>query len=113
MAIWYWSFALIGFAMKCLATPSRVWRYFADASYWIYLAHLPLVMFFQVLLAPVPLHWSIKFPVVVAASMTLLLLTYRYWVRHTWLGKLLNGRRHPRRPEAKADTKLETAPRSA
>jgi peptidoglycan/LPS O-acetylase OafA/YrhL len=96
LAIWYWTFALIGFAMEYLAHASRFWRYLADASYWIYLAHLPIVMFFQVLLAPVALHWSIKLPLILAASMALLLLSYRFWVRHTWLGALLNGRRQPR-----------------
>jgi peptidoglycan/LPS O-acetylase OafA/YrhL len=95
-AIWYWSFAIIGAAMRFCAQASPRWRYLADASYWLYLAHLPLVFFLQVAFAQLPWHWSIKFPLIVAISVTVLLLTYRSWVRYTWLGALLNGRRHVR-----------------
>ena len=36
----------------------------ADASYWIYLVHLPIVAAFQVLVGRLPWHWSIKFPLI-------------------------------------------------
>lgn len=42
-AIWISAFALIGLAVGLLSRPSGAVRYIADASYWIYLAHLPLV----------------------------------------------------------------------
>jgi ABC-type multidrug transport system ATPase subunit len=44
-----------------------------------------------------PLHWSIKFPLLLAATLTVLLLSYHWLVRFTWLGKVLNGRRYDRR----------------
>ena len=47
---------------SCLTTaPAR--RYIADASYWIYLAHLPVVAAFQVWVGHWPLHWGVKYPV--------------------------------------------------
>ncbi|MDP2380523.1 MAG: acyltransferase family protein, partial [Pseudohongiella sp.] len=45
MAIWFWVLGIIGTAIRFLSAPSAVWRYLADASYWMYLAHLPLVFF--------------------------------------------------------------------
>jgi peptidoglycan/LPS O-acetylase OafA/YrhL len=68
----------------------------ADASYWIYLVHYPIVLTLQDLLADVPLHWSIKFPAIVAVTVGFSLLTYHYLVRFTIIGRVLNGRRYTR-----------------
>ena len=106
LAIWYWTFAIIGIAMRFCSTPNAKIRYLADSSYWLYLAHLPLVMFFQVILARVEIHWSIKFPAILGVAIYLLLVTYRSWVRHTWLGALLNGRRFPRERESSGKSNL-------
>ena len=43
-------------------------RYVADASYWIYLAHLPVVVALQVMVGQLPLHWSVKFPLVLGVE---------------------------------------------
>ena len=95
LALWYWTFGLIGLGQRWFARESALTRYLADSSYWLYLAHLPLVFFLGALVSEVPLHWSIKFPAIVAAALALLLSSYRYWVRPTFLGALLNGRRMP------------------
>lgn len=97
LAIWCWSFGLIGAALRYFDRASAWRRYLADASYWIYLVHLPLVFALQVLLMALPLHWSLKFPLIVGASMAVLLLSYHVLVRSTVLGEMLNGRRLPRR----------------
>ena len=52
LAIWCWSFAVIGIAMRFLAHANDRVRYIADASYWIYLVHLPVVAALQVLVGP-------------------------------------------------------------
>ncbi|HEX3407022.1 MAG TPA: acyltransferase family protein, partial [Caulobacteraceae bacterium] len=51
LAQWSWAFAIIGLALRFLDTYSPARRYIADASYWIYLVHLPLIMALQVALA--------------------------------------------------------------
>jgi peptidoglycan/LPS O-acetylase OafA/YrhL len=93
LAIWCWCFAVIGIAMRYLSGESFAVRYVADASYWIYLAHLPVVAVFQVIVGHWPLHWTIKFPLVISASLALLFGSYRYLVRGTFIGAILNGRR--------------------
>jgi hypothetical protein len=45
-----------------------------------------------------PLHWSIKFPFIVVLATAVLLLSYHFCVRFTWVGAWLNGDRRTRRP---------------
>lgn len=87
--------AVVGAGMRWFAEPSPRVRYLADASYWMYIAHLPLVLALQALLAPLDAPWWLKFAAVAAGSCALLLWTYRVAVRPSWIGALLNGRRHP------------------
>ncbi len=90
---WCWSFGLIGLAMRFLSDYSPVRRYLADASYWIYLLHIAVLIFFSQLLHP--LHWGsiVKYPLTTAGAMAILLLSYHFLVRFTFIGAVLNGRR--------------------
>ena len=82
--------------VRWFAQPSPAIRYVADASYWIYIVHLPVVVALQVWL--VRLAWPawVQVPLVVAATVILLLAVYHAGVRYTWVGAWLNGRRHTR-----------------
>jgi len=93
---WAWSLALTGLALRFLAGHHPAARYLADASYWIYLVHLPLVAALQVWVGDWPLHWGLKFPFVVATSLALLLLSYHWLVRPTLIGRVLGGPAAPR-----------------
>lgn len=97
LSIWYWVFGLVGAAMRFCTGESRTHRYLADASYWLYLAHIPVVFGLQVLLMNWPVHWLIKFPLIIMITMAVLLASYHFLVRPTWLGAILNGRRGPHR----------------
>jgi glucans biosynthesis protein C len=103
--IWYWNMFLIGMALKHLSAPSSLRRYWADSSYWLYIAHLPLVTALQVVAARIHWHWSIELALILAISISVLLLSYKLFVRPTWLGAILNGARRPplrlEQPEAK------------
>ena len=68
-------------------------RWLADASYWVYLVHLPLLFAIQYRLLDVPLHWTAKFTVSVLTTFALSLVSYQLLVRHTMVGTLLNGHR--------------------
>jgi ABC-type multidrug transport system ATPase subunit/peptidoglycan/LPS O-acetylase OafA/YrhL len=100
LSSWYWSFGIIGAALRFCDGESAVRRYLADSSYWLYLAHLPLVFFLAAAFAKVPWHWAIKFPLILAITMTVLLASYHFLVRPTWIGEILNGRRYPRAKRA-------------
>ncbi|MGQ3054423.1 MAG: ATP-binding cassette domain-containing protein [Roseateles sp.] len=93
---WAWSLALTGLALRYLSRPSAAVRYVADASYWIYLVHLPVVAALQVWVGHWPLHWGLKYPFIVVTSLALLLASYHVLVRFTVVGKVLNSRAHRR-----------------
>jgi ABC-type multidrug transport system ATPase subunit/peptidoglycan/LPS O-acetylase OafA/YrhL len=117
LASWYWSFGIIGAALRFCDGESSVRRYLADSSYWLYLAHMPLVFFLAAAFAKVPWHWAIKFPLILAITMAVLLASYHYLVRPTWIGEILNGRRYPRarravKLEAPAAVRAQQAPPS-
>jgi len=96
ISIWCWVLGLIGAALRFFSGPSVIRRYLADASYWMYLIHLPIVFGLQVLMADWPVHWSIKFPLILTITLLLLLASYHYGVRNTLVGEVLNGRKYPR-----------------
>jgi glucans biosynthesis protein C len=99
-SLWYWSLFLIGLALNRLSAPSSLRRYWADSSYWLYIAHLPLVTALQVIAFRVHWHWSIELALILTISVPLLLLSYRLFVRSTWLGAILNGARRPPLPSS-------------
>jgi peptidoglycan/LPS O-acetylase OafA/YrhL len=96
LAMWAWSIGLIGAALRFLSASRPVVRYLADASYWIYLIHLPIVMALQVVVFRLALPALVKFALVLAVGFPLMLLTYQFLVRYTWVGAILNGRRRRR-----------------
>lgn len=97
---WAMSLALTGIFLR-FATESRPWvRYLADASYWCYLAHPALVLFLQVLLAEWRVPAGFKFSLLLVATMAVLLLSYQFCVRYTWIGTILNGRRERPSPRS-------------
>jgi len=96
LALWCWSLGLVGAAMAWLSAPSARWRYLSDASYWMYLIHVPIVWGLQAWMIRWPLHWSIKYALILTSTGALLLASYHYLVRSTFLGKFLNGRKYPR-----------------
>ena len=90
---WTMSLALIGLFHRLFAAPRPAMTWLADASYWMYLVHVPLVMTAQLLVRQWPLPAEVKFVVILAMVTPLLLASYRWCVRYTSIGSLLNGPR--------------------
>jgi glucan biosynthesis protein C len=93
MYAWLACIALLGFFARFVRAERPVHRYLADSAYWLYLAHLPLVIAGQILLRGLPWPPLVKFLVLVVGSTAILLASYEWCVRRTWIGVLLNGRR--------------------
>lgn len=94
--IWLFVFGLTGLFLRYLARPSPFRRYLADASYWFYLIHLPLVAWGSGLLGPLPWPAIVKYPVLLSLVVAICWATYDLAVRPTIVGVFLNGRRYPR-----------------
>jgi hypothetical protein len=91
--VWAMTFGMIGLFRKFMNSESKTMRYISDSSYWLYVAHLPLVIFVQGLVRDWAMSPFLKFTLVCGVSTGILLLTYQTLVRYTWLGSLLNGPR--------------------
>lgn len=86
-------FAFIGIMKVLFEKPSPIINYLSSASYWIYIIHIPVIVFFQVIVWPLSIHWSLKFCIILMPSVIILFLSYHYMVRHTWIGAMLNGKK--------------------
>ena len=107
-AVFASSLAVTALSLRFMSGHSAVRRYLADASYWVYIIHLPLVMAGQVLMLDAPLPWWGKLAAVTVGVMAVSLVSYELLVRHTFIGKGLNGRRIPwRRPRDAAFSPAE------
>lgn len=103
LAVYAGTFAAVGIALKFASGHSRLRRYLADSSYWVYILHLPLVMALQVLLLNQDWPWFAKLAAVTAGTLAICLITYELLVRHTFIGWWLNGKRIPwRQPRKEA-----------
>ena len=92
---WTMSFGMIELFHR-ICSIRRPWvRYLSDASYWLYLAHPPVVIYLQFLVRDLTLPSIVKYVFVCSATTALLLVIYQLCVRNTWVGALLNGRRYP------------------
>jgi glucans biosynthesis protein C len=96
LMMWSLVFLTTGIFQRFCSRPNPVIRYVADASYWLYLMHLPIVVWLQVAFAELPFHWSLKLAAISAITLAVLLLSYDLLVRSTVIGQVLNGRRRPR-----------------
>ena len=90
---WLMTFAVTGWFLRFGGQHCPWMRYLAESSYWCYLAHLPLVAWLQVITAKWPLPAVVKFPGILLVTMMLLLASYHWGVRETWIGRMLNGPR--------------------
>lgn len=100
LAVYASAFAVMGLCLRFLSGYSAVRRYLADASYWVYILHLPLVMLAQVWVQNWAGPWWLKLGGVSLGVFAVCLITYELLVRHGFIGSWLNGRRIPWRRTA-------------
>jgi peptidoglycan/LPS O-acetylase OafA/YrhL len=92
---WAMSLGLIGLFHRSFPHPSARVAWLADASYWMFLAHVPLVIVAQVAVREWPLPGGVKFLLILVAVTAVLLVSYAWCVRPTIIGRILNGPRAP------------------
>ena len=90
---WLMVFSLMGAFRRLMSRESKGWRYISDSSYWLYLAHFPLVVAAQQVVQMWQVPLIVKFSLICIAVTGLLLLSYQFLVRYTFVGTLLNGPR--------------------
>ena len=68
-------------------------RYLSDASYYIYIIHVPLIILFQGMVSSLEINHFLKFILIIVFTTIFSLITYHYFVRKTFIGTLLNGKK--------------------
>ena len=98
---WGMCLGLMGLFRVLIPREHRGIRYLSDSSYWLYVAHLPLVVVAQAIVRDWNLAPVLKFLMICVVVTALLLLSYQLFVRYTPIGTMLNGRRA--RPTSRGD----------
>lgn len=96
LTAWLMIIGLIGLFLRYAAKPSEGMRYLSDSAYWLYLFHPPVLVALQIPMMRMTMAPELKTVIGFVLAMPILLWTYDRWVRSTWLGLVLNGRRYPR-----------------
>ncbi len=96
LACWLTLLGLTGIALRRLDDGSPWWRYLSDAAYWVFLAHPTVLVAVQIPMMRLGWPAEVKMLAGLAVAAPVLLWSYDRWVRATWLGALLNGRRMAR-----------------
>lgn len=94
--VWSFVFGIIGLFIRFADKKSAIWRYLSDASYWVYLIHLPFTLYIPGLIAGWPVPAFGKFLIVAITTTIFSFATYHWFVRATFIGLFLNGRKYPR-----------------
>ena len=92
--VWLMIFGCIGLFRKFFSAKMPKVRYLSDSAYWLYIIHLPVVQILQALFANLEIPSVIKFILISILTTFILLLSYQYLIRYTWVGEMLNGKRY-------------------
>jgi peptidoglycan/LPS O-acetylase OafA/YrhL len=95
VGMWLLVFGFVGFFHHFFQHPSPAMRYLADSSYWLYIVHLNILFQLGIWVADVPMSWPIKLTFYSVAAMTIMIPSYHWLVRSSFIGQVLNGRRYP------------------
>ncbi|MBB48739.1 MAG: hypothetical protein CMJ33_09440 [Phycisphaerae bacterium] len=95
VAIWLLVMGLTGVCERVFRRENQVVRYLVDASYWIYLMHLPLTIFIPACFRFWNIDGTLKMFLMMVLVTIPLLVSYHLLVRGTVLGIVLSGRRYP------------------
>jgi peptidoglycan/LPS O-acetylase OafA/YrhL len=87
-------FGFIAFFLTYFHSYSKRLSYLMEASYWVYITHLPLTAFIPGLMAGSGIPVFLKFMITLTVTSVLCMLSYKYFVRGTFIGMFLNGKVH-------------------
>ena len=88
-------FGITGLFIRYFSSNSKRMRYMSDASYWLYLIHLPITIIIPAMIASWELPGEIKFLITLSITTVICYVSYKYLVRNSFIGKFLNGKKYP------------------
>ena len=93
LLMWHLLWFSVALCVRFLSQKNGYIRYFSDASYWIYLIHVPITLSLVGLLAPWQMGGWVKAWTVTFITTIVTVVSYDLMVRGTIIGVVLNGRR--------------------
>ena len=84
---------VLSFFVRFFSKPSKKLKYISDSAYWIYIIHLPLSFFIPAFFHQSNIHYIFQFFISSVIVTIICFLSYHYFVRKTFLGKFLNGKK--------------------
>lgn len=93
MSSMFFSFALIGLFLKKISQKNIFLSYLSDSSYWVFLVHMPLTIFFAALMYNSDMAIPFKILINIVATTFICVASYHLCVRETVVGVFLNGRK--------------------
>lgn len=93
IAIVTWTAVALLAGFKWLNQRNEFSVYMSNASYWLYLIHLPLLMYIQLPMINISLPAGIKLIILVSAMVIVGVASYHLLVRNTLIGVFLNDKR--------------------
>lgn len=87
------SLGFIGFFLRYFNLENKFWKYVSDASYWVYLVHLGMVIGLQLLFLNTAVPGWLRFSISLLVPVIISFATYEWFVRYTFIGKVLHGER--------------------
>ena len=101
LVCWLTLLGIWGVAARYVRSESRVLRYLADASFWVYLIHIPFLIGLQSALAEADIYLPLRWALTVIGTLLLSVGSYALFVRRTAIGTWLHGARPRSRGEGK------------
>ena len=92
LSVWLTLLSILA-GRRLLSARNHLLSFISDSAYWVYLLHLPMVVFWQTFLIPLPWPMGIKLAIVLLGTTIPCLVTYVVFVRYTPIGWLLHGKR--------------------
>ncbi len=108
---WLMITGLWGAFLRLFARESAWVRYMADSAYWCYLASITPIVVLQFAVNDWPLPGVLKGTLITVVTMALLLASYEWCVRYTFIGAILNGRKVRPPAERRTPHELHTSDR--
>ena len=90
---WLTVFGGLGVLLRLVQGRGTTMRFLSQASFWVYIIHVPIVARCRSLLLPLAWPGPIKFLLVSAVAIVFSVLSYETIVRRSVVGEIINGAR--------------------
>ncbi len=84
---------ITGLFLRFADRPNKKVSYFVNAAYWVYLVHFVIAILLSGFMYSFAISVYLKFFIVLTITTMISLITYHFFVRNTFIGVFLNGKK--------------------